>query len=192
MTNYKLKKYLCPILGILIFIGCSTQKNTTIRNEELWHDISSIDQFVGKWEGKLNVPISKNDEIFMPESLIEVSITIEYTKGLQELMYNMKIDMNKLLTDCMDLDSIKEAGLTKDNLWELIIEGLENEDGFTIGGKYFANYDLSFDAEALFSDDSGSKFQINNNSDMIKLIFFEAISFGLGDEGFNEIVLNKK
>ncbi|MCL2139306.1 MAG: hypothetical protein FWH41_07220, partial [Treponema sp.] len=131
------------VIGILLFIGCSTQKNTTEISEDLWHDINSIDQFIGKWEGYVNVQIPKNEENFMPESSIDVSISLEYTEGLEELICNMKIDMDKLLTDCMDMDSIKEAGFTKDSLWGVIIEGFEDIDGFSVGGNYFANYDLS-------------------------------------------------
>ena len=196
MTNYKLKLFLCSILGIFIFIGCSTQNNKTSSNEslqgKLWYEINSLDQLIGKWEGIRNVRIPKNEENFMPDSEIDVRMSIEYVKDAEKLIFSMEIDMNRFLTDCMDMDSIKEAGFSKDYLWESIIATFEKMDDFSVGGKYFVNYNIFFDAEEILLKDSDEDFVINADGNTIRMTFSEAVSFGLGDEGFTEIILNKK
>ena len=187
--------YLFVILIVFVLIGCSTQNNKTSSNEslqgKLWYEISSLDQLIGKWEGSRNVRIPKNEENFMPDSEIDIKMSIEYVKGDEKLVFNMEIDMNRFLTDCMEMDSIKEAGLSKDYLWESIIETFDEMDGFSVGGNYFVNYNLFFDEEEIFIEDSDENFVINADGDTIRITFSEAVSFGLGDEGFNEIILNK-
>ena len=123
------------MVTFLVFV-VSTAK---ISGEELWQDVSSINQFVGKWEGYRNVRIPKNEENFMPESSIEVSLAIEYIRGSKDVFVNMKMDMDKFLSDCIKMNSTSGGGLLKDDLWDIFLKIFENMEGFSIGGKYFEN-----------------------------------------------------
>ena len=191
-----MKKIFIPvILCVLFFAGCATQ-NTMTGNAaaapERWRDIKASDNVYGKWEGYNVSYIPKNAEAYMPESSLEVGISFEYLRDAIEVICTMKIDMNKFITDWQSLPEIKETGLSKDDLWELLSDEFAGLEGFTIGGKYFVNYDLSDESDSFFDGDSAGKFQINENGDKIKMIFFDSLSFGLGDEGFNEIILSRR
>ena len=177
--------------GILFFIGCSTQNNQIKRNE-LWYDIGSIDNLIGKWEGYRSVDIPKNEENLIPKTSIEISISLEYIKGSKEVNVSMKIDLNRFLNDWLNIEEIKETGITKNELWEILFQEFEKIEGYTIGGRYYINYDLSDNAETFLSNNSDGEFKINDTCDKIKLIFYKAMSFGLGDSGFNEMILQKK
>ena len=185
-----IRNSLIAIICILAFIGCASQEGKG--EVATWQDIKSLDQLVGKWEGSVNMQIPYDEENFMPESSIEISISIEYTEGSQEIIGEMKIDFDKLLTDWVALGleaGTPEEEISKDILWVALTEEFAESDDFDIGGKYFLTGDLSGDADEALSDDD-VKFQIMGNQ--IKVIFSETLSFGMGDEGFKEIILYKR
>jgi hypothetical protein len=170
------------------FIGCATQSNKT--KAEVWHDVKSLDEFIGKWEGSFVQNIPKNDENAMPKTSMEITIFFECIQGEEVVNGYMNVDFTQMLTDWSNMEMMKNAGVTIEFLWELITERLEGNEEINIGGEYFITQDLSGDVDTFFSEDSG-KFQINESGSKLKLVFNQAVSFGLGDSGFTEIVLNK-
>jgi len=173
--------------GFLFFLGFSQ----AAANEN-WRDISSINELIGKWEGNRVVEIPRDTEMFIPKSAIEINVTIEYVRGSKEVNGSMRLDMNRFLTDWLNIGEIKMLGFTKDFLWELFVDALTALDDFTIGDNYTVFYDLSSDADDFFQNNSDGDIQINGNGNRIRLLFFDTVSFGLGDEGFNEIVLDRR
>jgi hypothetical protein len=168
------------------FIGCATQGNRA----EVWRDTETPNDFIGKWEGSVVQIIPKNDDNFMPETTIEITISLEYLQDAERVNGNMKVDFVRFLTDWSDVGVIKSSGMTKESLWEILTGEFGKNEEITVGGEYFITQDLSGDVDAMFSD--GSKLQINGAGNRLKLIFPEAVSFGLGDSGFSEVILNKK
>jgi hypothetical protein len=169
------------------FFGCATQSNRA----DVWRDAESLDDFVGKWEGSLVLSIPENAVNSIPETSLGVTISFEYIKGAARVNGSMKMDLAQFLTDWSNMPAIKSAGLLKDALWVVLEGEFQKNPDFTVGGEYFLMQDLSGDADSFFSDESG-KIQVNASKNKVKLIFYEALSFGMGDTGFSEIILNKK
>ena len=180
-----MKKYILIVLIAVLFVfGAAADEN--------WRDLSSSSDIVGKWDGYKVLEIPKNEEMYLPKTSIEISVTFEYIMGSEEVIGNMKIDMNRFMTDWAVIPEIMFLGFTKDLLWDLMQEELGGLDGFTIGGRYFFNYDLSGSLEDFLKADAYGKVQINENGNKIRILFFDDVSFGLGDDGFDEIVLDKR
>jgi hypothetical protein len=175
----------------LFLIGCATQNNQ-LDEAEVWNEVESIDDFIGKWEGYAVSHIPSNADKGLPESSLEMSISFEYIEGSKEVNGAIKVDMNRFLTDWVNMAGIKEAGFTKDILWKLLSEQFEKMEGIIISGRYYILNDISDSVDTFFENDSVGKFQINKSKNKAKLIYYEALSFGLGDAGFNEIIFNKR
>ena len=176
--------------GYLCLVGCATQ-NSQINKGEVWNEIESIDDFIGKWEGSAVAYIPRSVENSMPESSLEISFVFEYIDGSEKVDSTMTVDMDRFLTDWVKMLGVV-SGYTKDSLWELLVERFEEEEVIIIGGKYFVLMDLSGDARKFLANDAAGKFQINTDKNKIRLIYYEAVTFGLGDTGFKEIIFNKK
>ena len=174
--------------GCLCLAGCATQ-NSGLNKGDVWNEIESIDDFIGRWEGSVVSYIPRNAENSMPESSIEISIVFEYAEGSEKVDSTMKMDMDQLLTDMVKMLGTV-SGYTKDSLWELMSAQFEEE--ITVGGKYFVLMDLSDDAKQYLANDAAGRFQINKSKDKVRLVYYEAVTFGLGDAGFKEIIFNKK
>jgi hypothetical protein len=173
--------------GCLCLVGCATQSQ--LNKGEVWNEIESIDDFIGEWEGSVVSYIPRNAENSMPESSIEITVVFEYIDGAERVESTMKMDMEKLLTDLEKMLGVV-SGYTKDSLWELMVTQFEEEA--IIGEKYFVLMDLSDDARKYLANDAAGKFQINKSKDKVRLIYYEPVTFGLGDTGFQEIIFNKK
>jgi hypothetical protein len=171
------------------FFGCATQGNKA--GAEVWRDVKSPNDIVGKWEGSIVQEIPENPDNFMPETSIEISISFEYIQGANMVNGIMKVDLAQFLTDWSNMGILKASGLTMDSLWEVLLGEFAKTDEIDVGGDYFVTKDLSDRPETFFADDAG-KLQINGSGNKMKLVFYEAVSFGLGDAGFSEILLDKK
>ena len=179
------------LLTWFLLFGCMVQSINASETES-WIDIVSPNACIGKWEGQLTIFIPKDDANFIPESSIEISIFMEFIKGADVVNSNMKFDFDKFVTDWQHVEEIAEIGFTKDSLWELLADNFLETPGFVCGNDYYVTYDLSDKTELFFLPDDNGKIQINKNGNKLKMVFNEILSFGLGDSGFSEIVLNKK
>jgi len=180
------------VLITILFI-CYAVQNGAADNNTIWKNAESINDFVGKWEGNNIITIPENAANAIPESSIEVGIFFEYIKGSDVVNASMKLNLNRFLTDWSNVPEIRVNGFTKDNLWEFIISVLGvMDDKFSMGGEYYVNYDLSEKADVFFFDNTDGNILINGTGNQIKLSFNKPVSFGLGDEGFTEMILSKK
>ena len=177
--------------GCLCLAGCATQNNR-LNKGEVWNEIESIDDFIGTWEGSAVSYIPHSVEYSSPESAFEISIVFEYKDGSERVDCTMKVDMDRFLTDVVNMLGVA-SGYTKDSLWEFFVEELERTERATTDGKYFVLMDLSNDdAREFFLNNDTGKFQINNNKNQVKFLYYEVVTAGLGDTGFNEIIFHKK
>jgi len=164
----------------IFIIGCATA-NTG--NSDTWRNVSSVNELIGKWEGASSVGIPENQEASIPQS----SINIKENSASINSVY--KFDLDKLLSDMLKTDGMKQAGITKNKLWEILLNEIlsADEDGvFSDYGDFFM----------LLTEENGindlSKCFINEKGNRLKIVFDDAIVFGLGDTGMTEIILIKK
>jgi hypothetical protein len=164
-----------------------------VNANELWNDVNSMEDFIGRWEASFIVPMSLNQGQSIPESSIEVTISLEYIKGSEEADFMLSYDFDRYLTDLLEVEEIKATMITKDILWGLLMGEVEKEGTFKIGGKYYIYTVLPFNENDISSSPSGDKFMINENGDKLKMVFSRNISFfGDGYPEFNEIILTKR
>jgi hypothetical protein len=173
-----------------ILIFCINNINLFSQTEENWTDIDSYDGLEGEWEGNAVSVIRgvfQNKEF---ESVLNISMIFSYKKGKAFVTSFVKTDFTYLLTDLENIEGMKEKGYTKENIWEMLTDALEN-DFFT-----FNNYSLFYENSALaveyFASDARGKFMINNNKDTLLLIYYEpSFILGVGDSGFTEMIFKK-
>jgi hypothetical protein len=151
-----------------------------------WRSVTSND-FIGSWEGSITSKIPRDVEAFMPASSINILFSLIYKKDASDVIADMRIDMNNLLNDWLNLSEIRSQGITKNDLWNIMRQEFSSMEGFTIGRNYTVNYNLSGPLDEFIDD-----IQINSTGDRIRIVFPEPVSFGLGDEGFLEVYLDKK
>jgi len=184
----KLLYGLSLVFVAVLIIGCATSGGASGAS---WKRVRLIDDVVGKWEGSVHITVPENHGSHIPETSIEVSVFIEYLKGDDEVTGGMKVDMNRFLTDYANGDGMRQLGLTKDHLWEIMADEFEKDDSMVVGGKYYVISDLSGSVDEFLNDSAGY-FMINDSRTQLKMVFNQAVSFGFGDTGFKEIVLNRK
>ncbi|MCL1960117.1 MAG: hypothetical protein FWF68_11010 [Spirochaetes bacterium] len=173
-----------------ILIFCIKNTNLFSQTEENWAEIDSYDELEGEWEGNAVSVIKgifQNKEF---ESVLNISMIFSYKKGEAFVASFVRTDFTYLLTDFENMDGMKEKGYTKENIWEMLKDALEN-DFFT-----FNNYSLFYENSALaveyFASDSSGKFLINDNKDTLLLIYYEpSFILGIGDLGFTEMIFRR-
>jgi hypothetical protein len=172
-------------LAALFFFGCATQSNRA----DVWRGAEAPNELIGKWEGSVVQQIPKNDDNYLPATIIEITISLEYLRDAARVNGSMKMDFDQFLTDWSNMGAIKGAGMTKTTLWGALEKGFKESTEITVGGEYFITQDISDNVDNFISDGSA---QINASGNKMKLLFPEPISLGMGDTGFSEIILNKK
>jgi hypothetical protein len=153
-----------------------------------WKQITQAPDLAGRWEGSVDVAIPYNPETGFPQSSLTISMVLDYEPVASGVKLTIKADLDRFLTDWANVDGLKGLGITKDILW-MQIERQFQEDITT--GRYFVIVDISDSVENLLAADSGMTIQMNQAKTRIHFLLDEAFSFGIGDEGFREIFLDK-
>jgi hypothetical protein len=135
--------------------------------------------------------IPANAEAGLPKSAMGVSIILDYADGAPQVKATMRVDMARFLDDFARTDAARAQGITQDMIWAMMEEQFSQQQGITVGGKYFLLGDISDTPEQMLGADSDTILEINAEATQLRLVFHESLSFGLGDAGFKEIVLNK-
>jgi len=185
-----MRKNILAFLSISVFavfiIGCAT---TNAGSREYWKKISSANELTGKWEGSTRALIPENKANSIPKSSIGMDVTLEYIRNAGNLNILYKLDLEKMITDMLSTDIMKQAGVKKDQLWQILLTEFQNADEagvFTDYGKYYLLV-----TEKPGTDNLSNCF-INEKGNRIRIVFEEALVFGLGDEGISEVILTKK
>ncbi|MDR1307262.1 MAG: hypothetical protein LBK74_06790 [Treponema sp.] len=159
---------------------------------EGWRPIQPADNLLGAWEGTDILAIPKNEEAFIPDSSLTVTIRLVYARTGEQKTTTLVVGMNfeQLLIDWLAMPQVKEQGITKDQLWGLLVDQMQ----VMLPGVTFQGYSLSFEmsqADEFFGADDDS-LEINRRRNKIRVTFPEPLSLGLGDEGLSQMVLTKK
>ncbi|MCL1815558.1 MAG: hypothetical protein FWG27_07065 [Treponema sp.] len=157
---------------------------------DTWSPITSASSLIGKWTGTQSIEIPQNDEKGIPNANVIFSISLVYTRSNTDVTVEMKIDFTGFLDEWVKVPAMQNLKLTKDQLWKLITDLLSNimEEGFAFDNKYNMFYSMTSDVDSLLNSDNIS---INQDKTMIKLVSDVLITFGLGDDGFTELILTK-
>ena len=157
---------------------------------EIWTPITSVSTIAGKWAGSQTMEIPQNEATGIPHSILKFSIFMEYVPNNKDVTVEMQIDFAQFLDDWIKVPAMRDLKVTKDQLWNMVKELLKNvlDDEVTFDSNYKMSYFMNSEADSFSGSDN---FRINQDRTMIKLIFDDPISFGLGDEGVTEMVLTK-
>jgi hypothetical protein len=180
-----MNRFMYGLLFVLIPVFVPAQQSG------VWTTVKTPAELVGAWEGAVNIPIPENEDAGLPDSSIEVEFSLEYFKGGEELNCVMKVNMKRYVTDWAAGPNAQAQKLTRDDFWDILTKEFDGS-GLVVGGKYFVLMNLADTADNFISSDAGLTIVKNPEKNALKLIFGETISFGLGDEGFTEVVLDKK
>ncbi|MDR0599356.1 MAG: hypothetical protein LBG84_04650 [Treponema sp.] len=158
---------------------------------ESWAKIRSSADLAGSWEGSQTMEVPRNDEAGVPQSVLLISFTLNYVRGGENVDMKLKMNFNQLLEDWVLMPQMKQVKFTKDQIWLVLVEMLSNMMGEVVefDDGYNMLYTMSGPVDSLMSDGS---VMINRNKTKLKLTFDEPMSLGLGDEGFTEMILDKK
>ncbi|MDR1908588.1 MAG: hypothetical protein LBQ35_01555 [Spirochaetaceae bacterium] len=156
-----------------------------------WRQVTQASELIGRWEGAVEVTIPASAEAGLPKSAIGVGISLDYDHGAPQVKATMRVDMARFLGDFARTDAARAQGVTQDMIWAMMEEQFSQQQGITVGGKYFLLGDISETPEQMLGPGSDVTLEINREAAKLRMVFREFISFGLGDEGFREIVLDK-
>ncbi|GHV18575.1 hypothetical protein FACS189493_8040 [Spirochaetia bacterium] len=177
------------VLMILLTGVAAIDHGSAQTRSDTWKKVTDVEEIAGSWEGSIKALIPGGEpNTGVPSSSITVTITLDYVKNGEQVTVIMKVDLDQLLTDLLKTDMIRDAGYTKDNLWDLLVLEFNQSDGLTIDKNYTLYSDISEPADDFIDDET--EFALNGTS--LRLTFNEPVVFGLGDTGFTEIVLNRR
>jgi len=174
----------------LVFLSC-INNNLFPQAEENWIELDNYEQLEGIWEGNAVSNIKSDFNYTLFETNLNISIIFSYRKRDDFVSSVIKFDFTEFLADLIKIKGVKEAGFTKENMWEIFKDELGN-DYFT-----FNNYSLFIESTELaaeyFASDSRGKFMINKNKDTLLLIYYEpSFVIGIGDSGFTRMIFRRK
>jgi hypothetical protein len=174
----------------VIFIVCGRAQSAGA-DDTVWKEITSDDDIVGEWEGKFTLPIPENTRNLFPETSVAITMLMEYVKE-KRLNLTFTMDLDRFLTDMLNMPEVKKMGLSKDSLWEMFMIIMESDSRIKIGKKYFIHFLLSEEVDEFLFDTSKGEVLIDDSKTKIKLVFYEGLSVGFGSEEILEIILYKR
>jgi len=174
----------------LVFLFC-INSNLFSQAEENWTEIVNYDQLEGIWEGNAVSYVKSNFNNMIFETKLNIGIIFSYRKKDDFVSNVIRIDFTDFLTDLVNIRGVKEAGFTKEILWEMFKDELLNDS------ISFYNYSILIEnkesADEYFASDSRGKFMINNNKDTLLLMYYEpTFVIGIGDSGFTRMIFKKR
>jgi len=174
----------------LVFLFC-INSNLFSQTEENWVEIDTYDPLEGVWEGNAVSYVKSNFNNMIFETNLNIDIIFSYRKKDDFVSSVIRIDFTDFLTDLVNIKGVKEAGFTKEILWEMFQDELD-DDSIS-----FYNYSILIEntelAAEYFASDSRGKFMINKNKDTLLLIYYEpTFVIGIGDSGFTRMTFIRK
>jgi hypothetical protein len=192
-----MKRNLSVFLAAVFLICISAQG--VLAQDTNWRIAEVDSDFVGRWEGSVIIPVHENLEMMMPESFINFTILLEYSKNQRNagsnFRINLKIDVEKFLIDFLNMPAVIPYGFTLDSLWDILIGDIKTRMHFWGDGigaqKYSISYNVSESVDEFYNNSSMGIILLNDDNNRMKLIFNEAIDAGFGDSSITEIILTK-
>ncbi|WP_461256245.1 hypothetical protein [Treponema sp. R80B11-R83G3] len=174
----------------LIFLFC-INSSLYSQAEENWTDLDTYDQLEGVWEGSAVSHVKSDFINSVFETNLNIGIIFSYRKRDAFVSSVIKFDFTDFLTDLENIKGVKELGFTKEILWKMIKDEID-DDSIS-----FDQYSILVESTELaadyFASDSRGKFLINKNKDTLLLIYYEpSFVLGIGDSGFTRMIFKRK
>ena len=174
----------------LIFLFC-INNNLFSQAEENWAEIVTYDLLEGVWEGNAVSHVITDFNNIVLETDLNITIVFSYRKRDGFVSSVIKFDFTDFLSDLENIKGMKEAGFTKDIMWRIFKDELDN-DIFTFD-RYSLFIESTEPAAEYFASDSRGKFMVNKNKDTLLLIYYEpSFVIGIGDSGFTRMIFKKR
>ncbi|MDR1839124.1 MAG: hypothetical protein LBQ93_06020 [Treponema sp.] len=181
-----------------VFLICGAAQGVMAQDVTNWREAESYDELIGRWEGNLTIHVPRNVEEMIPETSIKALFFMNITKNPDNTDTNFKIsmrfDLENFLNDFLSLPEVKPTGLTKDIFWEILAgefrSGMEGLADDLVIQKYYVIFTALESSGEEYSE-SGGKVLINDDKNIMKLIFDEPIEFLPPDVLIREIILKK-
>ena len=175
------KPFILLALAVLCCIPAAAQRRAA------WNKVASAEELTGLWEGAMVMEIPANKEAGLPRSSVSMVITLNH-ESAGPITIHITADMGRYLDDVTAIPAMKAAGITKDQLWSMILSEIQTGmEGLGFDG-YGILFSFTSTEEEILADES---LMLNRERTRLKITFPDRITLGMGDKGFTEIILSK-
>ena len=150
-------------------------------NQGKWTRVQSPADFAGDWAGHVDVTVPRNEQAHLPKSSMRIIMTLR-------ISVIMRVDMERIITEYVNSETMKSRGFTVESLWEMMEEELRSHAEMETG-RYFLSTNLSDTPENILASRSGITFYLDSSRTALRMVFDQTITFNLGDRGFSELTL---
>ena len=157
-------------------------------NQGKWTRVQSPADFAGDWAGHVDVTVPRNEQAHLPKSSMRIIMTLRYQPASPRISVIMRVDMERIITDYVNSETMKSRGFTVESLWEMMEEELRSHAEMETG-RYFLSTNLSDTPENILASRSGITFYLDSSRTALRMVFDQTITFNLGDRGFSELTL---
>jgi hypothetical protein len=92
----------------------------TAQKENDWAPVVSAAELAGYWTGSKAMEIPQNEATGIPNSILVLTINLNYSQNNKDIIFEMVIEFNKFLEDWIEVPTMKNLKMTKDQLWNLL------------------------------------------------------------------------
>ncbi|MDR2662611.1 MAG: hypothetical protein LBC31_06400 [Treponema sp.] len=175
------------VFFLFFFILCAAGN----AQNEGWRSIKTTDTLLGAWEGTETLRIPKNEAALIPDSSLPFTVRVVFAQEGESMTTTVFISFGfeQLLDDWIAMPQVREEGITKDQLWGLLVDQMQQMLPEATSQGYSMTIEVS-EYDEIFT--ANEVLEINRRRNKLRLTFPEPVSLGLGDEGLSQIVLTKK
>jgi hypothetical protein len=185
------------IFSIIFITFCFTA--AVVGADENWRLFDSVDDLVGRWEGKMTMDIQENLNEMIPKSSMDIIAVFEYSKNTRtqnnDYTFFMNIDFGKFLDDMLKFPEFKNFGVSKDTVWDvlaLIFSSMDELSEYNITvKKYYFEFSYNGKIDELINDDSQGQIFLNRDKTQMKWSLGPDVSFNLAGDGSTDLILYK-
>ncbi|MDR1232361.1 MAG: hypothetical protein LBK61_13290 [Spirochaetaceae bacterium] len=152
---------------------------------DTWISVTRTNQIAGNWEGSTVIDSPAEESAMMPESSMDVAISLWYEDGADEAEVEVKIDFSQLLSDWSSASGVSEGAL-----WELLGLMFVQNDEFTKSelGDNVLYFSMAIPVDDMIAD----KDRLYINTSGTKLRFGDSPPDEIGNFASSDLVMRRK
>ncbi|MDR2516723.1 MAG: hypothetical protein LBC88_05000 [Spirochaetaceae bacterium] len=155
-----------------------------------WRRVRTGTALEGKWTGNVTVMIPANPHQGIPATSFAITLELAVEPGSTEAAMTLTVNFEQFLDDLAAQPEAQEQGLTKQVLWTMLGQGFTRFE-FTVTEDYRIIAAETEPVEDVIGGESVQSIEMSGDGTRLRYTLREPISFGIGDEGFKQIILNK-
>ncbi|MDR2471542.1 MAG: hypothetical protein LBD09_05475 [Treponema sp.] len=171
----------------LLFLFLLVSVSVSAQRRGAWNRIESAEELIGLWEGSETLAIPRNKNTGIPKSSLTVTISLDYRSG-GGMALVVAMDFNRFLDDWISEPQFRDAGISKDSIWEALRTLFRD----ALEGAEFENYTMMYRIVTETELSNDDTLRLNRDRTKLKVIFPNRLSLGMGDAGIKEMILDKK